>query len=78
MPANGFEIDTAVANDTAPVLHSPALQAPAFTGLDGVDALVNSPALEILRGLGHGPELAALMKLAQIVEEQEAALARAA
>lgn len=50
----------------------------AFKGLDGVEALVASPALEILRELGHGPELVALMKLAQLVEEQEAALCAAA
>lgn len=50
----------------------------AFTGLEGVDALVNSPALEILRELGHGPEFTALMQLARIVEEQEAQLEAAA
>ena len=49
-----------------------------FAGLEGVDAFANSQALEILRDLGHGPEFAALMRLAGIVEEQEAALKAAA
>ncbi len=47
---------------------------PAFAGLEGVEEFVNSHALQILRELGHGPEFGALMRLAEIVEAQEAAL----
>jgi hypothetical protein len=59
--------DVSADNDAAP-----------FKGLEGVEALVNSDALQILRELGHGPEIAALMKLAQLVEAQEAELAKVA
>lgn len=57
---------------------SPTTELPAFTGLDGVEDFANSPALEILRELGHGPEFGALMRLAGIVEAQEAAMKAAA
>ena len=50
----------------------------AFAGLQGVEEFANSQALQILRELGHGPEFGALMRLAEIVEEQEAALRAAA
>lgn len=51
---------------------------PEFSGLEGVDDFANSPALAILRELGHGPEFGALIRLAEIVESQEAALKAAA
>lgn len=51
---------------------------PIFAGLEGVDDFASSPALEILRELGHGPEFGALMRLAEIVEAQEAAMKAAA
>jgi hypothetical protein len=55
-----------------------ANERPAFAGLEGVEEFANSQALLILRELGHGPEFSALMRLAEIVEAQEAALEAAA
>ncbi len=62
-----------------PTVEIPApAERPAFVGLEGVDEFANSHALQILRELGHGPEFGALMRLAEIVEAQEAALKAAA
>ena len=49
-----------------------------FTGLEGVEALVNSPALQILRERGHLAEFPALVTLARIVDEHETRVAAAA
>ncbi len=43
------------------------------TGLSGVDELVNSKGLELLRGKIDGSEVRALIDLAKIVAEHEAA-----
>lgn len=64
--------------DTPAVELSASVERPAFAGLEGVEEFANSHALQILRELGHGPEFGALMRLAEIVEAQEAALKAAA
>ena len=64
--------------DTQAMDCSTADERTAFTGLEGVEEFAKSHALQILRELGHGPEFGALMRLAEIVEAQEAAIKAAA
>jgi hypothetical protein len=67
-----YELEIAVMSAEQGATHVAANDEVEFKGLDGVDALVNNEALEILRGWINVPEMVELLKQAGFAEAGDA------